>query len=53
MTTKGSKPFESYAKVNSLLLDTYKEKCLDVSYNKTVQELREESWKSEASEGGR
>ncbi|XP_028402070.1 putative serine protease K12H4.7 [Dendronephthya gigantea] len=42
-----------YAKVNSLLLDTYGEKCLDVNFSDMIKDMKETSWSSSASEGGR
>ncbi|XP_032241066.2 putative serine protease K12H4.7 isoform X2 [Nematostella vectensis] len=42
-----------YAKLNSLILDTYGEKCLDASYQNAINSLRNVSWDSSAAEGGR
>lgn len=42
-----------YAQVNSLMLDTYGEKCLDVNYADMIEDLRKTSWSSSAAEGGR
>ncbi|XP_072049545.1 LOW QUALITY PROTEIN: putative serine protease K12H4.7 [Amphiura filiformis] len=42
-----------YAAINSLILETYGEKCLDVSYDDMIKAMREVSWKSSAGEGGR
>ena len=47
------KEIDRYAAVNSLLLKTYGEKCLDVSYDTMIKDMREISWKSSASEGGK
>lgn len=44
---------ERLAKVNSLLLERGKEKCLDFKYDKMIDELRSIDWKSEVAEGGR
>jgi len=44
---------ERYALVNSLLLDTSKEECLDYKYDKFINELRLTDWNSSAAEGGR
>ncbi len=44
---------DRYAAVNSLLLKTYGEPCLDISYDTMIKDLRETSWNSSASEGGR
>lgn len=46
-------PLARYAKVNSLMLDTHGETCLDSSYKDLINELRQTSWSSSASEGGR
>ena len=45
-------PLARYAKVNSLMLDTHGEKCLDSSYEDMISELRQISWSSGAAEGG-
>lgn len=45
-------PVERYAKVNSLMLSTYSQKCLDNSYNKMIKGLQATAWNSSASEGG-
>ena len=45
-------PLVRYSKVNSLLLDTHGEKCLDTNYEDMINELRQTSWSSSASEGG-
>lgn len=42
-----------YADVNSLLLSTYSEKCLDASYKGMIDDLTKTGWNSSASEGGR
>lgn len=41
-----------YGQVNSLLLDTYGEKCLGVSYADMIEDLKKTSWSSSAAEGG-
>ncbi|CAH1101926.1 unnamed protein product [Psylliodes chrysocephalus] len=41
------------AAVNSLLLQTSNETCLDYKYDNMLDELRNTSWDAEASEGGR
>ncbi|KAJ7381317.1 Thymus-specific serine protease [Desmophyllum pertusum] len=46
-------PLARYAKVNSLILQTYGAKCLDSSYNNLITSLQNSSWASSASEGGR
>jgi hypothetical protein len=35
------------------MLDTYGEKCLDISYADMIKDLRETSWSSSAAEGGK
>ena len=39
-----------YATVSALVNDG---ECVDISYNKMVQDLKETSWSSEAAEGGK
>lgn len=46
-------PIERYAKVNSLMLATYSQKCLDNSYNKMIKGLQATAWNASASEGGK
>ncbi|KAM7425914.1 hypothetical protein ABFA07_022721 [Porites harrisoni] len=46
-------PLARYAKINSLLLQTYGLKCLDSSYKNMITSLQKTSWTSSASEGGR
>ena len=41
-----------YAAINSLILDTYEEECLDISYDEMIKELKEISW-SPSSDWGR
>lgn len=41
------------AHVSNLILNANKEKCLNFRYNKMIHELRNVTWESEASEGGR
>jgi len=45
-------PLAQYAKVNSMMLDTYGEKCLDASYDNAVASLKNTSWDGSAAEGG-
>lgn len=45
-------PLARYAKVNSLILQTYGAKCLDSSYKSLITSLQNTSWSSSASEGG-
>jgi len=51
-STKGS-PLDRYALVNSLLLQTYQQKCVDFKYDKMIDDLRLTDWNSSAAEGGR
>ena len=46
-------PSARYAKINSLLLQTYGSKCLDSSYKNMITSLQKTSWISKASEGGK
>lgn len=46
-------PLARYAKVNSLMLHTYHEQCLDSNYKNLIAALQNTSWSSSASEGGR
>ena len=46
-------PLARYAKINSLLLQTYGSKCLDSSYKNMITSLQNTSWTSSASEGGK
>ncbi|CAH1366832.1 hypothetical protein MTP99_008111 [Tenebrio molitor] len=46
-------PINRLGQVNQLLLSTYDQKCLDYQYEKMIDTLRNASWDSEASEGGR
>ena len=41
-----------YGQVNSLLLDTYGEKCLGVSYADMIEDLKNTSWSSSVAVGG-
>ena len=46
-------PLARYAKINSLLLQTYGSICLDSSYKNMITYLQNTSWTSSASEGGK
>lgn len=46
-------PLERLAAVNNMLLNTYDQKCLDYKYDKMITEMRNVSWDSETSEGGK
>lgn len=41
------------AAVNTLLLKTYEESCLDYKYDKMIKEMKNSSWEGPASSGGR
>lgn len=47
------KEVSRYAQVNSLILKTYQEKCLDCKYQDMISELKEISWTSSAGIGGK
>ncbi|XP_033099786.1 putative serine protease K12H4.7 [Anneissia japonica] len=49
----GGDVLERYAQFNKLIMSTYKEKCLDISYDSMLAEYRKVSWDSAAAEGGR
>ena len=49
--TEGS-PIERYAKVNSLILETYNQTCLDYKYKKMIDDMKKTSWEDDAAEGG-
>lgn len=50
--TQGN-PIERYAQVNSLILKTYNQTCLDYKYSKMIADMKKTSWKDDAAEGGR
>ena len=52
MSNSSNDDLLNYAQVNSLLLDTYEENCLDVDYSDMINDLKQTSWNSSASEGG-
>ena len=45
-------PLQRYAAVNSMILDSTKETCLDYKYDKFLQDMRSTNWNSSAAEGG-
>lgn len=53
MNDKSVTPIEAYAQVNSLILDTNKQKCLDWKYENFIEELREVSWNKTEDSGAR
>ncbi|XP_065643422.1 putative serine protease K12H4.7 isoform X2 [Hydra vulgaris] len=46
-------PYIRYVAVNNLIMNTYQQKCLDVSYEDYVESMKETDWGSSAAEGGR
>ena len=46
-------PIERYAKINQMLLNTYKQKCLDFKYDSMIKDLKDTSWNASAAEGGK
>ncbi|KAK3872567.1 hypothetical protein Pcinc_022357 [Petrolisthes cinctipes] len=50
--TLGS-PYVRYAVLNSMFLDAQEEKCLNHTYNATIQELQATSWENNSGVGGR
>ena len=49
--TRGS-AIERYAYVNSWLLKTYSQSCLDFKYDKMIDDMTKTDWNSSAGEGG-
>lgn len=41
-----------YADVNTLILDTFGEQCLNLRYPKLIAQLNQTSWESESADGG-
>lgn len=46
-------PLTRYAQVNAQILKTYKQDCLDASYDKFIDEMTATSWNESAAVGGR
>ncbi|KAB0797058.1 hypothetical protein PPYR_11119 [Photinus pyralis] len=46
-------PIDKLAEINRLLMNANNLKCLDYKYDKMIQELSQNSWSSNVSEGGR
>lgn len=46
-------PLTRYAKVNAQILKTYKQDCLDSSYDNFINEMSATSWNESAAVGGR
>ena len=44
---------QRYADVNSLILDTYSQPCLNLRYNKLAQSLNHTSWNSVSAKGSK
>ncbi|XP_013419073.1 putative serine protease K12H4.7 [Lingula anatina] len=53
MAAQRADPLTGFSMVNSLILDTYKQPCLDFSYKNMIKELQLTDWNSSAAEGGR
>ena len=49
--TRGS-PVQRYADVNTLIMSTYSQKCLDFTYKKLIADMQNTDWASSAGEGG-
>lgn len=47
-----SDPLRSYAAVNDIILNTYEQKCLDSSYQSTINQLKQTQWNESAAVGG-
>ena len=50
--SKGNE-LERYAAVNTLMMNTYQQKCLDFKYANLISDLQKTSWDSSAAEGGK
>ncbi|KAL4235486.1 Thymus-specific serine protease [Mactra antiquata] len=50
--TRGT-PIQRYADVNTLILNTYSQPCLDYTYDNLIKDMRKTDWTSDAGEGGR
>jgi len=46
-----SDPLRSYAAVNDIILNTYGQKCLDSSYDSTINQLKQVNWNESAAVG--
>ena len=54
MTNKNVKdPLERYMNVNDVMLNSEKEKCLDIKYTNFIDEMRAVNWNESAAVGGR
>lgn len=45
-------PYDRYAAVARLLMETFSIKCLDVSYNNNLRDMTNTSWEGPAAGGG-
>jgi hypothetical protein len=52
-STEIGDPLTRYASLNSLILETYGQTCLDASYKSSIDILKQTSWDSSAAVGGR
>jgi hypothetical protein len=50
-SSKGA-AIDRYALVNSLVLDTYSQKCQDYKHSSMIGQMQATDWNSSASEGG-
>ena len=50
--TRGT-AIQRYADVNSLMLKTYSQTCLDFTYKKMIDDMKKTEWSSAAGEGGK
>eukprot|EP00794_Sanderia_malayensis_P011360 gene11360-12544_t len=53
MNASTNPPLKRYAAVNDLMMATYGMKCLDTAYEDFTKTMKQTSWQSSASEGGR
>lgn len=53
MNTGIGDPITRYAAVNDIILNTYNQSCLNVSYTDFINQLKKTSWDDSAAVGGR
>jgi hypothetical protein len=44
--------FQRYAYVNAMILEAYKQECVDFKYDNFVKQMSQIDWNSSAAEGG-
>ncbi len=44
--------FQRYANVNAMILEAYKQECVDFKYDNFVKQMSQVDWNSSAAEGG-